>query len=56
MISEYNGFAKPQFDDEKFQGFYLNDNELNIYNYKPLREMPKNIASYFIGEEADARK
>lgn len=56
IISEYNGFAKPQFDDEDFKGFYLNDNELSIYNYKHLREMPKNIASYFVGEEADARK
>ena len=55
IISEYNGFAKPQFDDEDFKGFYLNDNELSIYNYKPLKQMPKNIAPYFVGE-ADARK
>lgn len=55
VISECNSFSKLPFDDEKFQGFCLNDNELSIYNYKHLREMPKNIASYFVGE-ADARK
>ena len=55
IISEYNSLSKVHFDEEKFEGFYLNDNELNFYNYKPLREMPKNIASYFVGE-ADARK
>lgn len=55
LISEYNSLSKVHFDEEKFEGFYLNDNELNFYNYKPLREMPKNIASYFIGE-ADARR
>lgn len=55
IISEYNGFSKLPLDDEKFKGFYKDDNELNLYNYKPLREMPKNIAPYFVGE-ADARK
>lgn len=56
IISEYNGFSKPPFDDDNFEGFYLNDRAVNIYNYKPLREMPKNIASYFVGGETDARK
>ena len=56
IISEYNSFSKLSLDDEKFKGFYRDDNELNFYNYKPLREMPKNIAPYFVGEEADARK
>ena len=56
IISEYNSLSKVHFDEEKFEGFCLDDNELNFYNYKPLREMPKNIASYFVGEEADARK
>lgn len=51
IISEYNGFSKLPLDDEKFKGFYKNDRELNLYNYKPLREMPKNIAPYFVGEE-----
>lgn len=55
IISEYHSFSKPPFSDEPFQGFYLNNREVSIYNYKPLREMPKNIAPYFV-EEADARK
>lgn len=55
IISEYHSFSKPPFSDEPFQGFYLNNREVSIYNYKPLREMPKNIAPYFVGE-ADARK
>lgn len=56
IISEYNSFSKLPLDDEKFKGFYRDDNELNFYNYKLLREMPKNIAPYFVGEEADARR
>ena len=55
IISEYHSFSKPPFSDEPFQGFYLNDREVSIYNYKPLKEMPKNIASYFVGE-TDARR
>lgn len=55
IISEYNNFAKLHFDDEKFKGFYINDKKLSIGNYKSLREMPKNIAPYFVGE-TDARK
>ena len=51
IISEYNSFSKPPFDDDNFEGFYLNDRAVNIYNYKPLREMPKNIAPYFAEEE-----
>lgn len=56
IISEYNSFSKLHFDDEKFKGFYINDKKLSIGNYKSLREMPKNIASYFVGEETDARR
>lgn len=51
IISEYNGFSKLPLDDEKFKGFYKDDRELNLYNYKPLRDMPKNIAPYFIVEK-----
>lgn len=51
IISEYNSFAKLPFDDEKFKGFYRDNNELNLYNYKPLSEMPKNIAPYFAEEK-----
>lgn len=51
IISEYNGFSKLPLDDEKFKGFYKDDNELNFYNYKPLRDMPKNIAPYFMVEK-----
>lgn len=56
IISEYNSFAKLHFDDEKFKGFSVDGKELSIGNYKSLREMPKNIASYFVGEETDARR
>lgn len=51
IISEYNSLSKVHFDEEKFEGFYLNDNELNFYNYKSLRNMPKNIAPYFVEEK-----
>ena len=42
IISKYNS--------EPFNGFYQNDREVSISNYKPLREMPKNIAPYFVKE------
>ena len=51
IISEYNNFAKLYFDDEKFKGFYINDKKLSIGNYKSLRNMPKNIAPYFVEEK-----
>ena len=56
IILEYNSFPLHYFNEEKFEGFYLNDNKLSIHNYEPLDRMPKNIAPYFVGEEADARK
>lgn len=56
IILEYNSFPLHYFNEEKFEGFYLNDNKLSIHNYEPLDRMPKNIAPYFIGEEADAKK
>lgn len=51
IISEYDNFSKFQLDNEKFGGFYLNNTKLTTYNYKPLKEMPKNIASYFSEEK-----
>lgn len=51
IISEYNSFSKFPLDDEKFKGFYKDDRELTLYNYKPLRDMPKNIAPYFAEEK-----
>lgn len=51
LILEYHSFSKPPFDDEPFKGFYLNNREVSIYNYEPLKEMPKNIAPYFAEEE-----
>ena len=56
IILEYNTFPLHYFNEEKFEGFYLNDNKLSIHNYEPLDRMPKNIAPYFIGEEADAKR
>lgn len=56
IILEYNSFPLHYFNEEKFEGFYLNDNKLSIHNYEPLDRMPKNIAPYFIGEEADAKR
>lgn len=56
IILEYNSFPLHYFNEEKFEGFYLNDNKLSIHNYEPLERMPKNIAPYFIGEEADAKR
>lgn len=56
IILEYNSFPLHYFNEEKFEGFYLNDNKLSIHNYEPLERMPKNIASYFVGEETDARR
>lgn len=51
IISEYDNFSKFQLDNEKFGGFYLNNTKLTTHNYKPLKEMPKNIASYFAEEK-----
>lgn len=56
IILEYNSFPLHYFNEEKFEGFYLNDNKLSIHNYEPLDRMPKNIAPYFIGEETDAKR
>ena len=56
IILEYNSFPLHYFNEEKFEGFYLNDNKISIHNYEPLDRMPKNIAPYFIGEEADAKR
>lgn len=56
IISEYNSFAKLHFDDEKFKGFYINDKKLSIGNYKSLRNMPKNIAPYFVEEKIESCK
>lgn len=56
IILEYNSFPLHYFNEEKFEGFYLNDNKLSIHNYEPLDKMPKNIAPYFVGEEANARR
>lgn len=56
IISEYDNFSKAFIDEEKFKGFYINGKELSIGNYKSLKKMPKNIAPYFAGEEADARR
>lgn len=56
IISEYNNFAKLHFDDEKFKGFYINDKKLSIGNYKSLRNMPKNIAPYFVKDEIQSCK
>lgn len=56
IISEYNGFSKLPLDDEKFKGFYKDDRELTLYNYKPLRDMPKNIAPYFAEEKIESCK
>lgn len=51
IISEYHSFSKHPFYDEPFKGFYLNDKQVTICNYEPLRKMPKNIASYFAEEK-----
>lgn len=56
IISEYNSFAKLHFDDENFKGFYINDKKLSIGNYKSLRNMPKNIAPYFVKDEIQSCK
>lgn len=55
IILEYNSFLCIISTKRNLKVFYLNDNKLSIHNYEPLERMPKNIASYFIGE-ADARK
>lgn len=51
IISEYINLSKLPLDDEKFRGFYIDENELSLYNYKPIREMPKNVASCFMEEK-----
>ena len=56
IISEYDNFSKAFIDEEKFKGFSVNGKKLSIFNYEPLKKMPKNIAPYFAGEEADAKR
>ena len=51
IISEYDNFSKAFIDEEKFKGFSVNGKELSISNYKSLRNMPKNIAPYFVKDE-----
>lgn len=51
IISEYDNFSKAFIDEEKFKGFSVNGKELSIGNYKSLKNMPKNIAPYFVKDE-----
>ena len=56
IISEYDNFSKAFIDEEKFKGFSVNDKKLSIGNYKSLRNMPKNIAPYFVKDEIQSCK
>lgn len=56
IISEYDNFSKAFIDEEKFKGFSVNGKELSIGNYKSLRNMPKNIAPYFVKDEIQSCK
>ena len=51
IISEYDNLSNPFLDNDKFKGFYVNNNQMDVYNYKKLDTMPKNIAPYFIEEK-----
>lgn len=54
IISKYDDFSYDY--GYRIKNFYVNNKEMDVYNYVKLDKMPKNIAPYFVGEEADARK
>ena len=54
IISKYDDFSNDY--GHKIKNFYVDNNKMDVYNYKKLDTMPKNIAPYFVGEEADARR
>ena len=54
IISKYDDFSYDY--GHKIKNFYVNDNKMDVYNYVKLNKMPKNIAPYFVGEEANARR
>lgn len=54
IISKYDNFSYDY--GHKIKNFYLNDNRMDVYNYVKLDKMPKNIAPYFVGDKANARR
>ena len=54
IISKYDDFSYDY--GHRIKNFYVDNNKMDVYNYKKLNAMPKNIAPYFVGEEADARR
>lgn len=56
IISKYDSLSNPFLDNDKFKGFYVNNNQMDVYNYVKLNKMPKNIAPYFVGEKTNARR
>ena len=53
IISKYDDFSYDY--GYRIKNFYVNNKEMDVYNYVKLDKMPKNIAPYFVGE-TDARK
>ena len=49
IISKYDDFSYDY--GHKIKNFYVNNKEMDAYNYVKLDKMPKNIASYFIEEK-----
>lgn len=49
IISKYDDFSYDY--GYRIKNFYVDDNKMDVYNYKKLDTMPKNIAPYFVKKE-----
>ena len=53
IISKYNDFSYDH--GHRIKNFYVNNKEMDVYNYVKLDNMPKNIAPFFVGNKTDAK-
>ena len=49
IISKYDDFSYDY--GYRIKNFYVDNKEMDVYNYKKLNTMPKNIAPYFVKKE-----
>lgn len=49
IILKYDDFSYDY--GYRIKNFYVDDNKMDVHNYKKLNTMPKNIAPYFVGKK-----
>ena len=54
VISKYDDFSYDY--GHRIKNFYVDNNKMDVYNYKKLNTMPKNIAPYFVEEKIQSCK